>query len=156
MQMSGYSPPARRVSPARILPGEGFTLLEILVVLVLAGLLAGIVLPRFQDIAASLEVANQRKDLHITLEGLGYQAYTSGKPITLSGTYPRHEPASALPVDPPVSLPAGWRLEVKAPVQFAVTGVCSGGRLSLSAPDRSAETFQMKSPRCLLEQDSAS
>jgi prepilin-type N-terminal cleavage/methylation domain-containing protein len=144
------APPSRPRAGARY-PARGtagFTLIEILVVLLLAGMLAGLVLPRLQAIASSVEIANQRKDLHVALEALPYRAYASGQPIVLGA---KARDGALAPGDVPFPIPEGWSLAVPDPVNYSATGVCSGGRVIVTGPDGLREAFRMRAPKCELE-----
>ena len=62
-------------------PGAtGFTLIEIIVVMVIVGLLTSIALPRLVRLYASVENSSQRNAIKDQIEGLGYLAYSAGKP----------------------------------------------------------------------------
>ena len=122
----------------------GFTLVEILVVLVIAGLLAGIALPRLQSLARSMELSGQRKEIASQVEGLGYRAYTEGRALRLT----------ALPdakSELPVQLPEGWRIVVAEPIEYGVNGACRGGKLTLVYPDETRQGYELRPPMCRME-----
>ncbi len=126
----------------------GFTLLEILVVLAIVGLLAGVAVPRLQRIADSVDIRNQETDIKLTIEGLGYKAYVSGKPIVLANEILAKDAGNP---DIPLKVPLGWQLQIQQPIRFAINGVCGGGSLSLIDPRKIRETFQLRPPKCRLE-----
>ena len=119
-----------------------------LVVLTIVGLLAGVALPQLQRMATSVELGNQRKSLESAIDGLGYQAYATGKPITLSDA--AAAPGSP-PQEPPLKIPPGWRLEVPQPVRYAVNGVCGGGKIVIVDPAGGRESLLLKPPKCRLQ-----
>lgn len=123
---------------------RGFTLLEMLVVLAIGALLVAIVVPGLKRMLESVELGGQRKAIVTQLDGLGYRSYASGKRYVLAGT-PAADDAA------PLDWPAGWKLEVPRPIEYAFNGQCSGGRLVLVAPDGRRESFQLRAPLCRLE-----
>jgi prepilin-type N-terminal cleavage/methylation domain-containing protein len=66
---------------------RGFTLLEMLVVLVIVSLTAGVVLPRMTTMGASLDFALKREAFEQTLNGLAYQAFRDNQDLLLLGDY---------------------------------------------------------------------
>ena len=141
--------------PARL--PHGFTLLEILVVLAIVGLLAGVALPQLQRLLGSVELSSQRTDIRLAIEGLGYRAYAAGKPITLADAERSTlSGGAAPPPNEPLQLPPGWQIKVATPIVYSLNGVCGGGRLSIINPEGRRENFQLRPPKCQLEPVEAS
>lgn len=122
----------------------GFTLLEMLVVLAIAGLLAGIALPNLSKMAERSRIGTERTGIVSSLENLGYSAYSNGKPYTLVAL-------DATSDNSPFKVPDGWRIVAENPINYAVNGVCSGGVVTLFGPDRTAERLLLKAPLCRAE-----
>ena len=66
---------------------RGFTLLEIVIVLVIVAMTSAIVFPRLVTMAASYEFATQRDTLEQTLNGLSYAAVRENADVILFGSY---------------------------------------------------------------------
>jgi general secretion pathway protein G len=99
----------------------GFTLLELLLVLALAALLSGLVVPRVWQWVESARTRAALGACHAALEDLPRRAFFDARRLTL-GTAP-----ALLP------LPDGWQLQTAAPVTYESNGMASGGRLRLRA-----------------------
>lgn len=127
---------------------HGFTLVEILVVLVIAGFLTGIALPRLMAMVRSIELDGQRKAIVGQLEGLGYRAYSQARALRLTNL-PQADDSTT--DDALISLPKGWQVKVAGPVDYAPNGVCSGGTIAIVSPDNDRRSFHMRSPLCRLE-----
>lgn len=123
---------------------QGFTLLEMLVVLAIAGLLAGVALPNLSKMMERSRISTERQSILGNIENLGYWAYANGRPYMLTSLDATSDAA-------PFRVPAGWSLKATKPVAFAVNGVCSGGVIELSGPDQSSEQLLLKAPLCRIE-----
>lgn len=106
---------------------RGFTLLELLVVLVMLSLLTGLVAPLAVN---GLNAARERAvgvEMRALLEGLPVRAFSAGA----AQTYDAQALGKLLG-----ELPAGWVVKLEAPLQYSLSGVASGGDVSLLAVGR--------------------
>jgi prepilin-type N-terminal cleavage/methylation domain-containing protein len=113
---------------------RGFTLLELLVVLALVALVAGLVAP----VASNAMVAARERavlaELNALLEGLPVRSFRAGTAQSYSGEALRQ----LLP-----DMPAGWSVDLVAPLRYSDSGVASGGVVRLLAPGRPAQTLRV-------------
>lgn len=105
---------------------RGYTLLELLVVLLLLSLVAGLIMPRLSTLYESAVRSFQQEDLLQQIAGLGYKAYQQGKTYRLG---PLEDGQIAL--DPPLTIPEGWTINAETPIDYYPNGVCTGGVISL-------------------------
>jgi general secretion pathway protein G len=115
-------------------PSRGFTLLELLVVLVLVGLMSGLIGP---SLIRSLDAARERavgRDLQAVLEGLPVRAYAEGAPMTVDASALRRWCEACTPE---------WQLEVDAPLRYDVSGIGGGGVVHLRSPRGAVLAWQV-------------
>ena len=124
---------------------QGFTLMEILIVLAIIGLLASITMPNMQKLSSSLEISTQKSTLKSELGQLSYRAYVNGESFELS-----HATLSKKLADNQETLliPAGCDIKVPRPVQFSFNGICTGGSILITDSDGVTESVQLPPPSC--------
>jgi prepilin-type N-terminal cleavage/methylation domain-containing protein len=118
---------------------RGFTLLEILVVLLLTAMLGGIALPRVVSIYDSVRFASERDELLDQLAGLGQIRVSAGEPLQILEA----EDLRRAGLGPPET----WRVTVLEPFVLRANGSCTEGRLSLAGRGRVA-TVRLVPPFC--------
>jgi general secretion pathway protein G len=115
---------------------HAFTLLELLVVLSLIGLVAGVVAPRFIDMGDRLTLKNQLLDVRQKVNGLTLLALRSGSPLRIDAQ------------GAPVELPDGWRVSAEPAVVYQSNGSCLGGRIEVWQGDTRRQEVQLPPPFC--------
>lgn len=118
----------------------GYTLLEVVVVLVIFSLLAGLAIPRLTTVYNSLQTAYQRDEVLARLGGLGYLAFQQGRDfdLTASGSTTNKYP---------LELPDGWQIHTEKPIHFFTNGACSGGVIYLNYQNQKFKA-QLAPPFC--------
>jgi prepilin-type N-terminal cleavage/methylation domain-containing protein len=154
-QISAICRPNNRAAPAGTLGEQqrGYTLIEVLVVMLILGLLVGIAIPNLQHMYNTVERDAQREAAVGAVTGLAYRAYVTGHPITLAKGPSDARALKRLIADSETAsdegeFPKGWQIDLVDPIEYNFLGLCSGGRLKLIAPDGGEEAFLLKGPRC--------
>jgi prepilin-type N-terminal cleavage/methylation domain-containing protein len=124
---------------------KGFTLLELLVVMMVVGLVAAMAGPNLERMFAGVDKATRRDGLVVALSGLSFRAYSLGEGFVLSNATQRQLLADG---DPLLSVPKGWRVVVDSPIRFDLNGWCTGGLLQLVSPDDVVERLRLDAPDC--------
>ena len=101
---------------------QGFTLLELLVVLAVAGLLASVALPGAGTLVSRAEWNANKDNILVRISSLGFEAYKTASSLEL----PSEKTLELL------QLPSGWAVEqTEDPVQYYPNGFCTGGAIVL-------------------------
>lgn len=145
---------------------RGFTLLELLVVLVIFGLLASLVAPNFVKVYDRLRASYEKDEILSQLSYLSYQAFQQHKTFELTDFPPikQEKPKDELelivigeetPSEPepvkerlPLDLPKGWQIHAKQPIVFYPNGICRGGHIELSYQKNQTITIELLPPFC--------
>lgn len=151
---------------------NGFSLLEVLVVVFIIGLAASLVMPNFPLLFDRLVYANQRDTLLREINTLPYSAFSSNQDLALvAGTLEssvgqavdkQSDASIAINVDDldlggsyrasnirPVKLdiPKGWTMRVSQPIIYRASGFCTGGTVEIFAGALSYE-YDLAPPYC--------
>jgi len=154
---------------------RGFTLLELLVILVIVGLIAGVVAPQLSTLSDRIAFAMNREGVEHALALLPYDAFRRREDLILPATNSKGTSTDDYSTDdtsmnvimtgdgagdketttqPPVlskrvvlSLPAGWQIESQAPILFRSTGFCTGGEVTIRVGSY-AYIYKLTPPDC--------
>lgn len=115
---------------------RGFTLLELLVVVVLIGLIAGIVAPRFIGFGERLTLKNQLLEVRQRVNGLPLAALRGGRQLRIDSD------------GAPLSLPDGWRVTSRTSVLYQGNGSCLGGEIEVWRGSQREARVTLLPPLC--------
>ena len=118
---------------------RGFTLLEMLVVLALIGVMAGLALPNFSRFLESFTNSSRWSGIEREIADLPYQVFSTGVALRLDAA------AAALRIP---AIPADWRVEVAAPILYRESGWCEGGRLAVVSAAGERRDYLLVAPAC--------
>lgn len=125
---------------------RGFSLLEMLVVLVLMGLAAALVAPSLSRTADRVQEAGDRDDVRRLLMALPALARQQGGAIRI---------AAGEPVQPPGrSWPEGWSVLATTAVSITAAGWCEPAIVVARGP-ATESTYSLRSPDCVVEERDA-
>lgn len=148
MQMSESHLLARR-SDFAVPSATGFTLLELLVVLLITSLLAGLAAPRVVDALDRKRIDNGFRLLERQVSLLRQRLIASGAPLKLT------QDVLERPLNDgrtPFSPPEGFGVKIDREIQFGANGACSGGDIVLIAPGGQERRLRLDPPFCLPRQ----
>lgn len=148
-QKSNCTPFPQEVKSASNL--AGFTLFEILIVLALISLIAGLVVGGGAQMYGSIQFALEKSDIEKSLNDLPYQSFTLKKRIVLgneSEPESQIDPQDDLVTSPHLKLPPNWTAYVSYPVIYRSNGYCSGGLIKLKSDNRELN-YTLKAPNCV-------
>lgn len=133
-------------------PNAGFTLLELLVVLVIGGLLVAVAFPNLQRLYASAERNTERDRVLDQIAALGREAVAQRRAYFLADPERADnglgDTAGTGYAPYPLEVPLGWRLRVDEPVLVRANGVCLGGEVTLLHADAAPRTVRLAPPLC--------
>ncbi len=107
---------------------QGFTLLEVLVVMALMAMMAGMVAPSVQRSLAAAQERAVASDLTALLDSLPVRAFQQGSNLAVDERMLRQWL---------FNLPEDWQLVVPQALRYSPVGVAEGGRVRVLAPRQS-------------------
>ncbi|WP_334021627.1 prepilin-type N-terminal cleavage/methylation domain-containing protein [Alteromonas sp. S015] len=127
------------------LSSKGYTLLELLVVLVLMGLLMGIATPKVMQLYQSVQFSLERDDILFQLENLSFNVYKSGQPFELHSLANDEEQSL-------ITLPQGWVLDPAqtTEITYSSLGFCMGGEARFVKENREL-LLTLTPPSCTVQ-----
>jgi general secretion pathway protein G len=152
----------------------GYTLIEIVVVLIIFSLLAAMTAPRLAVLYDSVQASYEKNEIMAQLNGLSYLAFQQGQTFKLTQYPPvlakntqdtqdnklptleipslikkektQSEKLEHLP-EIPLELPNTWQLKTETPILFHANGVCNGGIVQIIHQEVTFEV-QLIAPFC--------
>lgn len=113
---------------------SGFSLLELLVVLVLMGAISSIALPNLTRLYESISRASEVREVVAQINLLGKRAHTNRTSFFLTENL--------------IELPDGWKIEVLDEIKYSASGFCSGGRIAIEQGDDKILESLLHKPFC--------
>ncbi len=141
MRISGSCRPSSGQARARS-SARGFSLLELLVVLMLIAVMTALVAPRLQGMVEAITSSGERAEVERQLEGLPLLARQRGLSIHAAVA---QDLRSLLP-----GLPEGWQVQPLTVLKIAANGVCSDARLRVAGRG-SVEEWSLAVPDCRVD-----
>ncbi len=136
----------------------GFTLLELLVVLVLLGAVVGVALPNLSQLYNSVSARIERDTILDQLGSLGAQAHSQQRTLVVFDSREPLEtqfeqyPSLANYPQFDLQLPTNWQLHLEQPLIARANGVCLGGELRLIREGVEQMHLNLKPPYCRVGQ----
>ena len=166
-------------SPA--IPARGFTLLELIVVLLLMGLVTALAMPNLERLSAGVARSTERDHILDQFVGLGRRAMLQGRSYVVFGTDGARDaepPGTARDTgaaaagsrggpagrssDPSshadheryvIDLPKGWEIRLDPPLVVRANGVCLGAELTLRHRGVEDVRIDLEPPYCRIDAD---
>lgn len=107
---------------------RGFTLIEMMAVLVLFAMLSAIVLPAFERWFGGLDARVQSTELAVRLQRLYSRTALMSRDFVLT---PQSAAEPLADGEPAFALPEGWQLDEGTALAFSATGFCAPATLGL-------------------------
>ncbi|MEM0952932.1 MAG: prepilin-type N-terminal cleavage/methylation domain-containing protein [Pseudomonadota bacterium] len=121
---------------------QGFTLLEILLVLVIVGLAGTVVVPRVSVIYDNLVLRSEREALLRDIRALPLQARAAGRSVVAASD------DSASSLGHIIDVPEHWAVEFSESLRYQANGFCTGGAVLLLHDSGAVWRYGLAAPYC--------
>lgn len=147
----------------------GFTLLELVVVMVLLGLISSLALPAMQRWHVGLIARSEASTVVEALQAAAFEAGTQRVSRRLDSGSFTHQASHGVHAEQPrpasetnevapdgmgralVILPSGWKVGRVVPAVFGADGLCKPGMAALLSSTGTALIFSIRGPLCRVE-----
>jgi prepilin-type N-terminal cleavage/methylation domain-containing protein len=124
---------------------RGFTLIEMMAVLTLAALMAGVAIPAMQRWFDSISERAQLTEISIQFQRLASRTALLSQTVAIDKATWTNKMGDG---EAALALPEGWSVVSEKPVVFYHSGVCGGGVLDLSGPQQRRLQLQIAGVTC--------
>ena len=118
----------------------GFTLLELLIVLVLLGATAAIAVPGLQRTYEAVSRSGERAEVIRQIEGLPLLARAQGEAVSI-------EAGDVAGLASRLTMPQGWRVAPVDPIRVRANGLCADAQVRVEGPGID-EQWRLRAPGC--------
>ena len=142
------------VIPSSYRPQAGFSLLELIVVLVIMSSVSAVALPNLVNLYASVTASVERDSILDQIGGMGERALLDQTAYVLLSS--RHNLEIEITEDPslaqfhsfPIEFPHGWTIILDEPLIARANGVCLGGFITLFHNQEEDIRIELVPPFC--------
>lgn len=127
------------------LRSAGFTLIEMMAVLALAALMAGVAIPAMQRWFDSVSERAQLAEVSIQFQRLASRAALLSQTVRLNKSSWQNKLGDG---ETTLALPEGWSLLNEKDLIFYHSGICAGGTVDLAGPHERNVQLQIAAVSC--------
>lgn len=127
------------------LRNAGFTLIEMMAVLALAALMAGVAIPAMQRWFDSVSERAQLAEVSIQFQRLASRAALLSQTVRLNKSSWQNKLGDG---ETTLALPEGWSLLNEKEIIFYHSGICAGGTVDLAGPHERNVQLQIAAVSC--------
>lgn len=121
---------------------DGFSLLEMLVVLALVSVMVALIAPRLANTVRAIGVSGDRAETVRQLERLPVIVRNDGRALVVAADTRLRRDG--------LELPEGWQITAVTPVTIAASGICGDARLKVDAAG-TTEMWTLSAPDCRVD-----